>query len=145
MRTKSVLTLDDAKKMMAAGEAEAIRNKWDVVIAILDDGAHLVALHRMDRARPGNPEVAIGKANTSALTLRSSKVWEDRVVGGRTSLLGMPFMPVQGGLPIIVNGDCLGAIGVSGVTSEQDEQVARAAIHAAFPTAEFVRPEDKHE
>ena len=145
MRTKSVLTLDDAKKLMAAAEAEATKNKWDIVVAVLDDGAHLIGLHRMDRARPGNPDVAIQKARTSALTLRSSKVWEDRVLEGRTSMLGMPFLPVQGGLPIIVNGDCIGAIGISGVTSQQDEQVARAAIHSLFPTAEFVRPEDKHE
>jgi uncharacterized protein GlcG (DUF336 family) len=142
MRYKPVLTLDDAKKMLAAGEAEATKNQWNIVMAILDDSALLVALHRMDGARPGNPEIAIQKARTSALTERSSKVWEDRVNGGRVSLMSMPVLPVQGGLPIIVDGHCLGAIGVSGVASDQDEQVAMAAIMAVFPTAKMVRPGD---
>ena len=142
MRYKPVLTLDDAKKMLAAGEAEATKNHWNIVMAILDDSALLVALHRMDGARPGNPEIAIQKARTSALTERSSKVWEDRVNGGRVSLMSMPVLPVQGGLPIIVDGHCLGAIGVSGVASDQDEQVAMAAIMAVFPTAKMVRPGD---
>ena len=142
MRYKPVLTLDDAKKMLAAGEAEAIKNNWNIVMAILDDSAGLVALHRMDGARPGNPEIAIQKARTSALTERSSKVWEDRVNGGRISLMKMPVLPVQGGLPIIIEGQCLGAIGVSGVASHQDEQVAMAAVMAVFPTAKMVRPGD---
>jgi len=144
MRKKSVITLDDAKQMMAAAETEAVRNGWDIVVAVLDDGAHLVGLHRMDGARPGNPEIAIQKARTSALTLRSSKVWEDWINDGRMSILGMPVLSVQGGLPIIVDGECLGSIGISGVTSAQDEQVARVAIQSVFPTAEFVRPKDKH-
>ena len=142
MRYKPVLTLEDAKKMLAAGEAEAIKNRWAIVMAILDDSAGLVALHRMDGARPGNPDIAIKKARTSALTQRSSKVWEDRVNGGRVSLMAMPVLPVQGGLPIIVEGECLGAIGVSGVASDQDEQVAMAAIMAVFPAAKMVRPGD---
>ena len=142
MRLKPVLTLDDAKKMLAAGEAEATKNKWPIVIAILDDNAGLIALHRMDGARPGNPEIAIQKARTSALTQRTSKVWEDRVNGGRISLMAMPVLPVQGGLPIIVEGECLGAIGVSGVQSHEDEQVAMAAVMAVFPTAKMVRPGD---
>ena len=142
MRYKPVLTLDDAKKMLTAGEAEAIKNNWNIVMAILDDSAGLVALHRMDGARPGNPEIAIQKARTSALTERSSKVWEDRVNSGRISLMKMPVLPVQGGLPIIIDGRCLGAIGVSGVASHQDEQVAMAAVMAVFPTAKMVRPGD---
>ena len=142
MRGKPVLTLDDAKKMPVAGEAEATKNHWNIVMAILDDGALLVALHRMDGARPGNPEIAIQKARTSALTQRSSKVWEDWVNGGRLSMMSMPLLPVQGGLPIIIDGECLGAVGVSGVASAQDEQVAMAAIMAVFPTATMVRPGD---
>ena len=142
MRMKPVLTLDDAKKLLAAGEAEAARNKWNVVIAILNDSGILVALHAMDGARPGNPGIAINKAMTSAMTQRSSKVFEDWVVGGRVSLLGMGFLCVQGGLPIIIDGECLGAVGVSGVASDQDEQVGRAAIKAVFPNAVFVRPGD---
>lgn len=139
---KPVITLDDAKQILAAGEAEARHNGWEVVIAILDDSARLVALHRMDGARPGNPDIAIQKARTAALTQRSSKVWEDWVNGGRASIASMPVLPVQGGLPIIVDGQTLGAVGVSGVKSTEDEQVAQVAIHAVFPTAKFVRPGD---
>ncbi len=143
MRLKPTLTLDDAKKMLAAGEAEARKNNWEIVMAILDDSAGLVALYRMDGARPGNPDIAIQKARTSALTQRSSKVWEDWVnKGGRVSMTSMPLLPIQGGLPIIVDGACLGSIGVSGVASDQDEQVARAAIGAVFPNFTTVRPGD---
>jgi glc operon protein GlcG len=142
MRYKPVLTLDDAKKMLEAGEAEAVRNNWGIVIAILDDAGLLVALHRMDGARPGNPEIAIQKARTAALTQRSSKVWEDWVNAGKVSSTTMPLLTVRGGLPIIVKGECVGAIGVSGVASHQDEQVAMAAITAAFPEFSIVRPGD---
>ena len=142
-RMKPTLSLDEAKRMLAAGEAEAARNKWAVVIAILDDSGTLVALHSMDGVRPGNPQTAINKARTSALTQRSSKVFEDWVVKDRrTSLLGMGFLMLQGGLPIIVEGHCLGAVGVSGVASHQDEQVGEAAIKAVFPTVVYVRPGD---
>lgn len=140
---KPVLTLDDAKKLLAAGEAEAKRNRWEVVIAVLNDCGILVALHAMDGARPGNPQTAINKAMTSAMTQRSSKVFEDWVVKDqRTSLLGMGFLPLQGGLPIIVEGECLGSIGISGVASHEDEQIGVAAIKAVFPKAVFVRPGD---
>lgn len=142
MRMKPTITLDDAKQMLAAGEAEAIKNNWEIVIAILDDSAIPVALHRMDGARPGNPEIAIQKARTSALTQRSSKVWEDWVNGGKISSSRMPILPVRGGLPIIIDGQCIGSIGVSGVLSHQDEQVGLAAIKAVFPNATFVRPGD---
>jgi glc operon protein GlcG len=142
-RMKPTLTLDDAKRMLAAGEAEAARNKWAVVIAILDDSGTLVALHAMDGVRPGNPQTAINKARTSALTQRSSKVFEDWVVKDRrTSLLGMGFLMLQGGLPIIIDGQCLGSVGVSGVASHQDEQVGEAAIKAVFPNTVYVRPGD---
>lgn len=143
MRMKPVLTLDDAKNILAAGEAEAARNKWAVVIAVLNDSGILIALHAMDGARPGNPQTAINKAMTSAMTQRSSKVFEDWVVKDkRTSLLGMGFLPLQGGLPIIVDGQCLGAVGVSGVASHEDEQIGNAAIKAVFPNAVYVRPGD---
>ena len=135
MRSKAVITLDDAKKLLEAAEAEAVANHWKVVIAILDDGGHLVALHRMDRTRPGNPDIAIRKAHTAAMTLRPSTVWEKRVLEGRTSMLSMPLLTVQGGLPIFIDGDCIGAIGVSGVQSHQDEQIALAAIRRVFPDA----------
>lgn len=142
MRKKNVVSLDDAKRLMEAGEAEALRNHWQVVIAVLDDGGNLVGLHRMDGARPGNPDIAIRKARTAALTERTSKVWEDWVLEGRTSLLGVPVLSLQGGLPIIIEGQCIGSIGVSGVTSTQDEQIAYAAVNSVFSNAVFVRPGD---
>ena len=139
MRMKPAITLDDAKSMLAAAEAEAARNGWEVVIAILNDGGRIVAVHRMDGARPGNDEFAIAKAMTSVMTCRPSAVWERRVEGPHKAYLTFPFMSVQGGLPIMINGELIGAIGVSGVLSDQDEQVAQAAIAAAFPEAQTVR------
>ena len=139
MRLKPAITLDDAKTMLAAAEAEAKRNGWEVVIAILNDGARIVAVHRMDGARPGNDDFALAKARTSAMTCRPSAVWERRVEGAHKAYLTFPFMAVQGGLPIIVDGDLIGAIGVSGVASHQDEQVAAAGLAAAFPQAATAR------
>lgn len=139
MRMKPAMTLEDAKKMMAAAEAEAARNKWEVVIAILNDGGRLVALHRMDGARPGNDDIAIAKATTSAMTCRPSVVWEKWIEGPHKAYATFPFIAAQGGLPIIVDGDLIGAIGVSGVKSFQDEQIALVAIKAAFPDARTAR------
>ena len=128
MKTKPCLTLEDCKKIGAACEAEARKNNWNVVIAILDDGGHLMWLARMDGATPANAEIALGKARTSAVTRRSTKTWEDRISGGRLSMLGMPVLPVQGGVPITHEGQCVGAVGVSGVQSHEDEQIANAGI-----------------
>ncbi len=139
MRMKPAITLDDAKKLLAAAEAEATRNNWEVVIAILNDGGRLVALHRMDGARPGNDDIAIAKANTSAMTCRPSAVWEKWIDGPHKAYATFPFIAAQGGLPIIVDGDLIGAIGVSGVKSVQDEQIATAAIQAVFPQARTTR------
>ena len=125
-----MLTLDDCRKMSAAAEAEAAKNQWIVTIAILDDGGHPLHLVRMDGATPANAEIALLKARTAALTRRSSKMWEDRVAGGRLVMLKMPVLPVQGGLPIVSGGVCIGAIGVSGVQSHEDEQIAAAGIRA---------------
>jgi glc operon protein GlcG len=130
MKTRPYLTLEDCKKMGAACEAEARKNNWNVAIAILDDGGHLLWLARMDGATPANAEIAIGKGRTAAVTRRSTKTWEDRIAGGRLSMLGMPVLPVQGGVPIAQDGQCLGAIGVSGVQSHEDEQIAAAGIAA---------------
>jgi glc operon protein GlcG len=130
MRNKPALTLDDCKAMAAAAEAEARRNDWNVAIAILDDGGHLLHFHRMDGATPANAEVAIEKGRTAAYSRRSTKVWEERIAGGRMSMLKMPVLPVQGGLPIMANGDCVGGIGVSGVASHEDEQIGQAGIAA---------------
>ena len=133
MKTKPCLTLEDCKKIGAACEAEARKNDWNVVIAILDDGGHLLWLARMDGATPANAEIALGKARTAAVTRRSTKTWEDRISGGRLSMLGMPVLPVQGGLPITHEGQCVGAVGVSGVQSHEDEQIANAGIAALGP------------
>jgi glc operon protein GlcG len=130
MKTRAELTLDDCRRISAAAEAEAVRNSWKVAIAILDDGGHLLHLVRMDGATPANAEIAVLKARTAALTRRPSKMWEDRVAGGRLSMLKMPVLPVQGGMPILVEGACIGAVGVSGVQSHEDEQIATAGIQA---------------
>jgi glc operon protein GlcG len=130
MKMRPMLTLDDCRKVSDAAEAEAKKNKWNVCIAILDDGGHLLHLARMDGATPANAEIAIEKARTAALTRRSSKMWEDRIAGGRIVMLKMPVLPVQGGLPIMVEGTCVGAVGISGVQSHEDEQIATAGIKA---------------
>jgi glc operon protein GlcG len=145
MRTKPAITLDDAKKMLAAAEAEATRNKWEVVIAILNDGGRIVAVHRMDGARPGNDEIAIAKATTSAMTCRPSAVWEKWIEGPHKAYATFPFIAAQGGLPIIIEGELIGSIGVSGVKSAQDEQIALAAIKAAFPQAKTTRAGEEND
>lgn len=128
MKTRPMLTLDDCRKISAAAEAEAVKNKWNVAIVILDDGGHLLHMVRMDGATPANAEIATQKARTSALTRRSSKMWEDRVAAGRLAMLKMPLLPVQGGLAIMADGVCVGGIGVSGVQSHEDEQICQAGI-----------------
>jgi len=130
MKTKPVLTSDDVKKMAAAAEAHA-DNQWPVTIAIFDDGAHLLYLHRMDGAAPSTVEMAIGKGRTSALGRRESKAYEEMVLQGRVSFLSAPLVGlVEGGVPIVVDGATVGSIGVSGVKSEQDAAIARAGIAA---------------
>ena len=130
MKSRPSLTFDDCKKMAGACEAEARKNSWNVAIAILDDGGHLLWIARLDGATPANVEIAIGKGRTAAVTRRSTKTWEDRIAGGRLSMLGMPVLPVQGGIPLVVEGTCVGAIGVSGVQSHEDEQIASAGAAA---------------
>jgi uncharacterized protein GlcG (DUF336 family) len=116
--------------MIAACEAEARRNNWEVVIAILDDGGHLLMLERMDGATPANAEIAVQKGSSAARSRRPTKVWEDRIKDGRISMLKMPVLPVQGGIPIVYQGECVGGIGVSGVQSHEDEQIAQAGANA---------------
>ena len=96
------------KKITAACEAEARKNNWDVVIAILDDGGHLLWLERMDGATPSNAEIAVEKGRSAAVSRRSTKNWEDRIAAGRNAVLKMPVLPVQGGMPIMVQGECVG-------------------------------------
>jgi glc operon protein GlcG len=129
MKTRPMLTLEDCRRISAAAEAEAKRNSWNVCIAILDDGGHLLHLVRMDGASPANARIAMEKGRTAAESRRSSAVWEERIKAGRNSMLGMPgITPVQGGLPIMAEGVCLGGVGVSGVQSHEDEQIAAAGI-----------------
>jgi len=142
---KHALTLDDAKKLMAAAEDEARRNNWEVVVAILNDGARIVAVHRMDGARPGNDQIAIAKATTSAMTCRPSVVWERWIDGRHKAYATFPFIAAQGGLPIIIGGDLIGAIGVSGVKSSEDEQIAMVAIRAVFPEAKTCREGEEND
>ena len=130
MKSKPCLTLDDCKRMAAACESEALRNGWKVAIAILDDGGHPLLLLRMDGATPSNAENALQKGRTAAVSRRSTKVWEERIVAGRLSTLSMPVMAVQGGIPLIHQDECVGGIGVSGVQSPQDEQIALAGAAA---------------
>jgi uncharacterized protein GlcG (DUF336 family) len=131
MKQRPELTLDDCKKISAAAEAEARKNNWIVCIAILDDGGHLLHLARMDGASPFNARTAVAKGKTAAETRRSTLVWEERIKAGRHAMLGMPkITPVQGGLPIVINGTCVGGVGVSGVQSHEDEQIAKAGIAA---------------
>lgn len=130
MKIKSCLTLDDCKKIIAACEAEARRNNWEVVIAILDDGGHLLMLERMDGATPANAEIAVQKGRTAATSRRSTKIWEERIAAGRVSTLSMPVLAVQGGIPVMHQGECVGGIGVSGVQSHEDERIAQAGANA---------------
>jgi uncharacterized protein GlcG (DUF336 family) len=118
------------KKIAAGCETEAIRNKWNVVISVLDDGGHLLWLQRMDGATPFNAQVAVEKGRSAAVSRRSTKNWEDRITAGRNAVLNMPVLPIQGGLPIMVEGECVGGVGISGVQSHEDEQIAQAGIDA---------------
>jgi glc operon protein GlcG len=131
MKTRAMLTLEDCKRISSAAEAEAKRNNWNVCVAIVDDGGHLLHLFRMDGATPANSRIAMEKGRTAAETRRSTAMWEDRVKSGRMVMLKMPGVtPVQGGLPIVIDGECIGAVGVSGVQSHEDEQIAKAGIAA---------------
>ena len=130
MKTRPMLTLDDCRKITAAAELEAKKNNWNVCIAILDDGGHLLHLARMDGASPANARIAIEKGRTAAETRRSTALWQERIAK-RPELLNMPQVtPVQGGLPIMAEGFCVGGVGISGVQSHEDEQVAAAGIKA---------------
>lgn len=132
MQTKLVLQLSDLKLIAAAAEAEALKNNWAVTIAIVDDGGHLLWLQRLDGAPAISAHIAPAKANTAALGRRESKVYEDVINGGRYSFLSAPAIEgmLEGGVPIMKDGQCLGAVGVSGVKSSEDAQIARAGIAA---------------
>jgi glc operon protein GlcG len=132
MQSKQVLTLDDVKKIAAAAEAEANENNWAVTISIVDDGGHLLWLQRLDGAAPISVHIAPAKAKTAALGRRETKIYEDMINNGRFSFMTAPNLDgmLEGGVPVMVNGQCLGAVGVSGVKSAEDAQIAKAGIAA---------------
>ena len=132
MQTKAVLELADLKTLAAAAEAEALKNQWAVTIAVVDDGGHLLWLQRLDGAPAISAHIAPAKAHTAALGRRESKVYEDVINGGRYSFLSAPAIEgmLEGGVPIMKDGQCIGAVGVSGVKSSEDAQIARAGIAA---------------
>ena len=132
MKTKFYLEAADVRAMVAAAEAEALKHHWAMTIAVVDDGGHLLHLHRMDGAAPVSAHIAPGKARSAALGRRESKGYEDMINGGRTSFLSAPAIAgmLEGGVPIMKDGQCLGAVGVSGVKSTEDAQIARAGIAA---------------
>lgn len=132
MKTKPALELADLKAIAAAAEAEAIKNQWAVSIAIVDDGGHLLWLQRLDGAAPVSAHIAPAKAHTAALGRRESRTYEEMINGGRVSFLSAPDLKgmLEGGVPILKDGQCLGAVGVSGVKSSEDAQIARAGISA---------------
>ncbi|MEY2618714.1 MAG: putative protein glcG [Pseudomonadota bacterium] len=132
MKSTHLLELADIKAIAAAAEAEALKNQWAVTIAIADAGGHLLWLQRLDGAPPVSAHIAPAKAHTAALGRRETRVYEEVINGGRVSFLSAPEIRgmLEGGVPIIKDGTCLGAVGVSGVKSIEDAQIARAGIAA---------------
>jgi glc operon protein GlcG len=132
MKTKFLLEVSDLKAIAKAAEVEAIQNNWAVCIAIVDDGGHLLWLQRLDGAAPISAHIAPAKAQTAALGRRESKVYEDLINGGRYSFLSAPLIEgmLEGGVPIVKDGQVIGAVGVSGVKSSEDAQIAKAGIAA---------------
>jgi uncharacterized protein GlcG (DUF336 family) len=132
MRTKPTLCHEDLRRMAAAAERHALASAWAVTIAIVDDGGHLLWLQRLDGAAPISASIAPAKARTAALGRRETKVYEDMINQGRTSFLSAPGLEgmLEGGVPVMIDGQCVGAVGVSGVKSTEDAQIARAGIAA---------------
>ena len=132
MKSKATLEFSDVQAMANAAAAEAVKNDWAVTIAIVDDGGHLLHLQRLDGAAPISAYIAPAKANTAAMGRRETKVYEDMINGGRVSFLSAPEIKgmLEGGVPIMKDGQCLGAVGVSGVKSTEDAQIARAGLAA---------------
>lgn len=131
MPSKSVLTLEDAKRIASAAEAEAMRNHWNVVIAVVDDGGHLLYLQRSHDTQFGSVETAIAKAHAAVAFQRPTKASEDAVLGGRLIHLALPgVIPAEGGVPLLRDGQIVGGLGISGVRSFQDGQIAQAGAAA---------------
>lgn len=131
MHSKAVLSQTDVSRIIQAARAEAQRNNWAVSIAVVDDGGHPLALERLDGCAPIGAYIASEKARTSALGRRESKGYEDMVNGGRSAFLSAPLLTsLEGGVPVLVDGQVVGAIGVSGVKADQDAQVAHAGAQS---------------
>lgn len=132
MYTKHALSLSDAQQILAAAAQEANDNQWAVAIAVVDDGGHLLAMQRTEACAPVGSYIAIEKARTAALGKRETKVYEDMINAGRTAFLSAPVISatLEGGVPIIVDNQVIGAVGVSGVKSNEDAQIAKAGVTA---------------
>ncbi len=132
MKTRSVLELADIKAIAAAAEKEALANQWAVSIAVVDEGGHLLWLQRLDGTPAISAQIAPAKARTAALGRRESRLYEEVINGGRVSFLSAPGPDglLEGGVPVMKDGECIGAVGVSGVKSSEDAQIARAGIGA---------------
>jgi glc operon protein GlcG len=132
MNTKPFLSHDDTEAILAAAKAEALKNRWAVAIAVTDDGGHLLGCLRLDGAPPMSAAIAPAKARTAALARRETRLLEEMINNGRVSFLSAPDLDglLEGGVPILVDGQCAGAVGVSGVKSTEDAQIARAGIAA---------------
>ncbi|MFT0546537.1 GlcG/HbpS family heme-binding protein [Allopusillimonas ginsengisoli] len=132
MNTKPVLSLSDVQVMLAAAEKHALENKWPVTIAIVDDGGHMLGLVRLDGAAPISAQIAVAKAHTAAVGRRESGSFEKVINDGRTAFLSAPGIAgmLEGGVPIVVDGQFIGAVGVSGVKSNEDAEIARTGIAA---------------
>lgn len=131
MQMKPVLTLAETTRILDAARTEAEKNKWPVAIAVVDDGGHLLGLLRLDGCAPIGSEMAIGKARTSALGRRESRLYEEMINNGRTAFVSAPLVAtLEGGIPVVVDDQVVGAVGVSGVKPGEDAQVARAGATA---------------
>lgn len=131
MKTKSYLTLDDTNKILAAAQAHAIKHQWAVCISVVDDGGHALGFLRLDGAAPASIKIAEGKASSAAMRRRETKLDEELIAGGRIAALSMPgVIFLEGGVPIVLDGAVIGAVGVSGVKSSDDALIAMAGIAA---------------
>ncbi len=130
MKSRVALEADEVQAALAAAKAEAVKNGWIVSIAVVDDGGHALGFLRLTDAAPLTAQIAFGKARTAALSRRESKFYEEVVKNGRTAFLSVDVTALEGGVPVVVDGQCVGAIGVSGVRSDQDAQIANAAVQA---------------
>jgi glc operon protein GlcG len=131
MKTKSYLTADDVKKILAAAEAHATKQGWVVCISVVDDGGHLLGFLRLDGCAVASVAISQGKATSAAVRKRATKGDEDMVNNGRVSFLSVPgVLVLEGGVPVIANGEVVGAVGVSGVKSSEDAEIAQAGIAA---------------